>query len=385
MPMTHPIPQPADLGGRRVAIVHDWLTGMRGGEKALEAIRTLVPDAELLTLLHVRGTVSPALEAAHPRCSFVQFLPRVARHYRRYIPLFPMAVEQFDLDDYDLVISSSHCAVKSVVPTGRARHLCYCYTPMRYAWDQFGAYFGPDRVGRVRSRLYGLVFRHLARWDSATASRVSRYVAISQHVADRIRRYYNREALVVYPPVDTRFFSPNGAAPGPYFLIVSALVPYKRIELAIEACRLADVPLHVIGDGPERSRLASAAGREVVFLGNCADEEVRAQMQGARGLLLPGEEDFGIAPVEALACGRPVVGLARGGATETVEHGTTGVLVEEPSAEAFADGIRQVAGNTFDPEYLHHRAGRFSYDRFHDDMRACIEETATALEPASTW
>ena len=383
--MTDSTIAPANIGGRRVAIVHDWLTGMRGGEKALEAIRALVPEADLLTLLHVRGTVSAALEAAHPRRSFVQFLPSVARHYRRYIPLFPMAVEQFDLDDYDLVISTSHCAVKSVVPTGRARHLCYCFTPMRYAWDQFGAYFGPDRVGRLRSSLYGLIFRRLARWDSSTAGRVSRYVAISQHVAARIRRYYNREAAVVYPPVDTTFFSPNGTAPGSYFLMVSALVPYKRIDLAIEACGLAGVPLHIIGDGPERERLESLGGDEVRFLGSCADEEVRNQMRGAQGLLLPGEEDFGIAPVEALACGRPVVGLARGGATETVEHAATGILVEELSAHAFAEGISEVMRRSFDSAYLHQQSLRFSYDQFHHDMRACIEETVSATEPATTW
>ncbi len=383
--MTHSTPEPADVGGRRVAIVHDWLTGMRGGEKALEAIRALVPGADLLTLLHVPGTVSAALEAAHPRRSFVQFLPSAARHYRRYIPLFPMAVEQFDLDDYDFVISTSHCAVKSVVPTGRARHLCYCFTPMRYAWDQFGAYFGRDRVGRVRSRLYGLIFRRLAYWDSSTAGRVNRYVAISQHVAARIRRYYNREAVVVYPPVDTTFFSPNGASPGEYFLIVSALVPYKRIDLAIEACRLAGVPLHIIGDGPERRRLQDLAGPDVRFLGSCTDQEVRDQMRSAQGILLPGEEDFGIAPVEALACGRPVVGLAKGGATETVEHGATGILVEELSTPAFAEGIREVARRSFDPTYLHERSLRFSYDQFHHDMRACIEDTAAATEPATAW
>ena len=383
--MTHRIPEPADIGARRVAIVHDWLTGMRGGEKALEAIRSLVPNATLLTLLHVRGTVSTALEAANPRRSFVQFLPSAAKHYRRYIPLFPMAVEQFDLDDYDLVISTSHCAVKSVVPTGRARHLCYCFTPMRYAWDQFGAYFGPGRVGRARSRLYGLVFRRLARWDADTSGRVNRYVAISQHVAARIRRYYNRMASVVYPPVDTTFFSPNGTSPGPYFLIVSALVPYKRIELAIEACRLTRVPLRIIGDGPERDRLESLAGPEVTFLGSCTDDEVREQMRGAQGVLLPGEEDFGIAPVEALACGRPVVGLVQGGATEIVDHGDTGILVEELSAEAFADGICQVITGSFDPAYLRERSLRFSYDRFHNEMRACIEETATATKLGRTW
>ena len=351
---------PANVDGARVALVHDWLTGMRGGEKALEALTDLLPNAQLFTLLHVPGTVSPKLEETRPRQSFIRLLPWARQHYRRYIPLFPIAVEQFDLDEFDLVVSTSHCAAKSVVTPGRARHLCYCFTPMRYAWDQFDAYFGPQRVGAWRSRLYRLAFNRLARWDAHTAGRVDRYVAISQHVAARIRRYYNREATVVYPPVDTTFYSPNGSAPLPYFLIVSALVPYKRVDLAIEACRIAGVPLHVAGNGPEMARLKALAGQDVEFLGACSDLELRALYREAQALLLPGEEDFGIAPVEALACGRPVVGLAKGGVTEIVSDGDTGVLVEEPSAEAFADGIRRIAATSFDPVHLRAQALRFA-------------------------
>ena len=377
--------QPANIGHRRVALVHDWLTGMRGGEKVLEALYDLVPDAELLTLIHVRGTVSPRLEAAQASTSLIQRMPMAARHYRRYIPLFPWVIEQFDLDRFDLVISTSHCAAKSVVPTGRARHLCYCHTPMRYAWDQFAAYFGPDRVGPLRSRLYELVFRRLARWDASTAGRVSRYVANSQHVAARIRRYYNRAATVVYPPVDTAYFSPNGSAPGSYFLIVSALVPYKRIDIAIEACSRVDAPLKVVGVGPERERLEAGAGPRVEFLGACTDDEIRELYRGARGILLPGEEDFGIAPVEALACGRPVIGLARGGATETVEDGSTGVLVGELTAEAFADGIDRAGALSFDSRYIREQALRFSRTRFHDTMRLCIEETVQAQTLDPSW
>ena len=366
---------PANVDGARVALVHDWLTGMRGGEKALEALIDLLPDAQLFTLLHVPGTVSPKIEETRPRQSFIRFLPWARQHYRRYIPLFPIAVEQFDLDEFDLVVSTSHCAVKSVVTPGRARHLCYCFTPMRYAWDQFDAYFGPQRVGAWRSRLYRLAFSRLARWDARTAGRVDRYVAISQHVAARIRRYYNREATIVNPPVDTTFYSPNGSAPLPYFLIVSALVPYKRIDLAIEACRIAAVPLRVAGDGPEMARLQALAGQDVEFMGACSDLELRELYREAQALLLPGEEDFGIAPVEALACGRPVVGLAKGGVTETVSDGDTGVLVKEPSAEAFADGIRRAAATSFDPAHLRAQALQFAHPRFHDEMRDCIEET----------
>ncbi len=368
--------EPADLRGVRVALVHDWLTGMRGGEKVLDALLELLPDAAVFTLLHVAGAVSPRIEARRPRASFVQYLPAAKRRYRWYIGLFPTAVEQFDLDAYDLVLSTSHCAAKSVVATGRARHLCYCHTPMRYAWDQFDNYFGPQRVGPFRNRVFRLAFSRLARWDAATAGRVDRFVANSNHVAGRIRRYYNRESTVVYPPVDTTFYCPNGSPPGSYFLIVSALVPYKRIDMAMEACRLAGVPLRIAGDGPERARLQALAGPGVEFVGWRSDEELRELYRGARAFLLPGEEDFGIAPVESLACGRPVVGLARGGVTETVSDGATGVLVDEPTAEAYAAGIARAAALPFDAEHIRTKALRFSRRRFHDEMRRLIEDTA---------
>ena len=371
--------RPADLRGARVALVHDWLTGMRGGEKVLEALLDLLPGAALFTLLHVAGAVSPRLEALRPRVSFVQHLPDARRRYRWYVGLFPAAVEQFDLDEFDLVLSTSHCAAKSVVRPGRARHVCYCHTPMRYAWDQFDNYFGPQRVGPLRNRLFRLAFSRLARWDAATAGRVDRYVANSHHVAARIRRYYNREATVVHPPVDTAFFRPNGSPPGSYFLIVSALVPYKRIETAMEACRLARVPLRIAGDGPERARLQALAGPDVEFMGWRSDEEIRELYQGAGAFLLPGEEDFGIAPVEALACGRPVVALARGGAAETVSDGATGVLVDEPGAEALAAGIARARALRFDAGHIRNQALRFSVDRFHDEMRPLIEGAAVQV------
>lgn len=375
-----PAVRPADLGAARVALVHDWLTGMRGGEKVLEALTRLVPQAEVFTLLHLPGAVSSRLEAMRPHRSFIQFLPGARRHYARYVGLFPMAIEQFDLDRFDLVVSTSHCVVKSVVAPGRAHHLCYCFTPMRYAWDQFDAYFGRRRVGWLRNRLYRLAFDRLARWDAATAGRVDRYVAISRHVAARIRRYYDRPAEVLYPPVDTTFYHPNGTPPGAYFLIVSALVPYKQVDVAMEACRLAGVPLRIVGDGPERDRLRALAGPHVEFVGPCSDVDVRELYRGARAMLLTGEEDFGIAPVEALACGRPVVGLASGGVAETVSDGETGVLVADASPEAFAAGIARAASLRFDPGHIREQALRFSLERFHDEMRDQIEG---ALAPSA--
>jgi glycosyltransferase involved in cell wall biosynthesis len=373
----------------KIAFVHDWLTGMRGGEKVLDALCERFPDAEVFTLVHIRGTVSAAIERARPHTSFIQRLPMVRRFYRAYLPLFPTAVEQFDLDRFDLVVSTSHCCVKSVVRPGRAAHLCYCLTPMRYAWDQFDAYFGPDRIGRSGSAVMRHIMAALARWDRDTAGRVDRYVAISHYVAGRIRRYYNREATVVYPPVDTDFFTPPPSPAGPtpgsrYALVVSALVPYKRVALAIDACRLAGVPLKIVGDGPERARLeraAASAGSDVMFLGRRSDEDVRELYRGAAVTLLPGEEDFGIVPVEAQACGCPVVALGRGGALETVIANETGLLVDDASAAAFAEAIARVielrVAGRLDPNAIRRHAERFSRERFSREMAELIETDST--------
>jgi len=358
----------------RLAIVHDWLTGMRGGEKALEVLCEQYPDAELFTLVHVRGSVSPAIERLRPRTSFVQRLPFVKRLYRNYLPLFPTAVEQFSFDRFDRIVSLSHCCAKSIVHPGGVPHLCYCLTPMRYAWDQFDAYFGRGRIGRAGSAVMRPLMARLARWDRATASRVDRYVAISHYVAGRIRRYYNREAIVVYPPVDTDYFQPDGSRPERFALVVSALVPYKRLDVAIAACRHARVPLTIVGDGPDRAALERQAGSDVRFLGRLPNEQVRDLYRRAAVTLLPGEEDFGIVPLEAQACGRPVVALARGGALETVKPGETGVLVDDSSPEVFGAAIAEAIDRAFDPAAIRAHAEQFSRARFGREMAALIQE-----------
>lgn len=362
----------------RVALVHDWLTGMRGGEAVLEVLCERYSEAEIFTLVHVPGRVSRLIEGHRIHRSFVQRLPGARRWYRQYLPLFPMAIEQFDLDEFDLVVSISHCAAKAVIKPGRARHLCYCLTPMRYAWDQFDAYFGPARVGPLASRLLRFILGRLARWDQETARRVDRFIAVSAHVARRIRRYYNRPASVIYPPVDTDFYHPNGSPPESYFLTVAALVPYKRVDVVIEACRLLRAPLKIVGDGPERGRLRRLAGPDVEFLGVRSATELRELYRGAAAFVLAGEEDFGIAPVEAQACGRPVVALARGGTAETVIDGLTGVLVDEPTPAAFADGLARAQRLRFDPATLRQHAQKFSRERFVAELGACLEETVTS-------
>jgi glycosyltransferase involved in cell wall biosynthesis len=357
----------------RVALVHDWLTGLRGGEKVLEAIAEIYPQADIFTLVHVRGSVSPLIESRRIHPSFIQRLPAAGRLYRHYLPLFPMAVEQFDLRRYDLVISISHCAAKAVICAPGARHLCYCLTPMRYAWDQFDEYFGAARTGRVREALYRRVMSWLARWDAATANRVDTFVAISRYVAGRIERYYARRADVVYPPVDTGFFCPDGSEPGASALVVSALVPYKRVELAIEACARAGVPLRVVGDGPELPRLRKLAGPEVVFSGWISSDEIRSAYREAGVVLLPGVEDFGIVPLEAQACGRPVVAVAEGGALETVVDGVTGTLVPGRSPEAWADAIRGALNARLPAPPIRLHAMRFGRERFAQEIRAEVD------------
>jgi glycosyltransferase involved in cell wall biosynthesis len=356
----------------RIAFVHDWLTGMRGGEKALEVLCERYPDAELFTLVHVPGAVSPAIERLRPHTSFIQHLPLVKRYYRQYLPLFPIAIEQFAFDRFDVVVSLSHCCAKAIVHPGRVHHVCYCLTPMRYAWDQFDAYFGPARVGALGSAMMRPLMAAMARWDRATADRVDRYVAISHYVAGRIRRYYNREATVVYPPVDTDFFQPDRTDPERFALVVSALVPYKRIDVAIEACRLAGLPLTIVGDGPERPRLERSANGAARFLGRLPDSDVRTLYRRAAMTLLPNEEDFGIVPLEAAACGRPTVALSRGGALETVVQGATGTLVDDASPRAFAEGIARTLDTAFDRDAIRAHAERFSRHRFGDEMAALI-------------
>jgi glycosyltransferase involved in cell wall biosynthesis len=370
----------------RVALVHDWLTGMRGGEKVLEAICELFPDAPLFTLVHVKGSVSPRIESRPIVTSFAQSLPRAWRFYRHFLPLYPGLVETFDLDDYDLVISSSHCAVKSVVSPG-AVHVCYCHSPMRYAWDQFPEYFGPRQVGRMASAALRPVMASLARWDAATAHRPDRFLANSQYVAGRIGRYYNRRSTVVYPPVDTDFYRPQTESPrvatSPGFLVVSALVPYKRLDIAIEACRKVRVPLRIAGSGPELTRLQWLGGGEVEFLGWKSNEEIRQLYREATAVLLPGREDFGMVPVEAQACGSPVVALDEGGARETVIDGRTGVLARGRSVDAFADALRSVLDLEVDPDLLRSNALRFSRERFLKDFKAAVDEALTTSRESS--
>ena len=362
----------------KVAIIHDWLTGMRGGERVLEALCEIFPQAHLYTLLHHPGTVSSTIEKLPIHTSFIQNIPFSKKGYRRYLPLFPMAVERFDLKGYDLILSCSHCVAKGIIPPPDALHISYLLTPMRYAWDMYGEYFGA-----TRSRTIPLFMHYLRMWDVTSSQRVDYFLAISKHVQGRIRKFYRREAEVIHPPVDIDRFK-LGDGKGNFFLIVSSLVPYKRIKLAIEAFSQLGYPLKVIGSGPEEKSLRQAGKPNVEFLGWQPDEVVADAYSRCRALIFPGEEDFGIVPLEAMASGRPVIAYGRGGALETVIPHTqqaqgegkapTGLFFDERNADSLIDAVERFIKieRDFDPAAIRNHSLRWDREIFKGKIKEYI-------------
>jgi glycosyltransferase involved in cell wall biosynthesis len=342
------------------ALVHDWLTGMRGGEKCLEVLCELLPDAPVHALVAFPERVSEAIRLHEIRTSFLQKFPGVEQRYRHYLPFFPRAIESFDMQEFDLVVSSSHAVAKGVRPAPHALHISYVHTPMRYVWDMFDQYFSRATVGGVQLAVIRLVAARLRKWDVRTVPRVHHFIANSAYVAERIRRIYGRDAAVIHPPVDTGRFRVSTQHDGRY-LVLSALVPYKRVDLAIAAANRLSLPLLVIGDGPERARLEAAAGPSVSFAGWVDDTEIERAYASCRALLFPGEEDFGIVPVEAMASGKPVIAFGRGGATETVIEGLSGTLFPDQTVECLAEAIERFERMSFDPTSI--RAHAEGFDR----------------------
>jgi len=352
----------------RVAVIHDWLTGMRGGEQVLEAILDLVPDAELFTLFHFPGSVSKAIESHTIHTSRLQSLAMRVRDYRTLLPLFPRAVRTWDLSGFDLVISSSHAVAKGVDARGKP-HLCYCHTPMRYIWDRFDDYF-PRGAKRILAKP---VAARLRRWDVAASTSVTRFVANSNFVRDRIRAYYDRDATVVHPFVDDAFLQPPlNRHRDDFHVVVSALVPYKHIELAIDAA--ADRRLVVIGGGPLLESLRARGGPNVQFLGHVSRDVIIDHLGRAQSLILPGVEDFGITPLEAMALGTPVVAFGTGGVRDSVVPGTTGIFFESAAVHSLRAALDEVEGRAWDRTAIRAHAAQFSRERFHREILAEIQQ-----------
>ena len=361
------------LEGLKVALVHDWLTGMRGGEKCLEVLCELFPDADLYTLIHQKGELSDTIEAMPIHTSFVQHLPFGLKKYRHYLPLFPTAIEQFDFSAYDLIVSSSHCVAKGVKHYDSVYHISYVHTPMRYVWDQFGVYFRqprtswPVRIGTELMRPY------LQRWDRNTAKRVDTFLCNSDNIRKKILEYYGRESQVIYPPVDLSRFKPGDTKAG-YYLMVGAFAPNKRVDLAVEAFNQLKLPLKISGSGQDEEYCRSIAGDNIEFLGALSNEKLLELYQQARALVFPGEDDFGITPLEAQACNTPVIAFASGGALETVTE-QTGVFFSEQNVEALIEAVEKMerSWKSFAPEAFQLQMSRFGRRHYKEQMAHAIE------------
>ncbi|MFC2163452.1 glycosyltransferase [Acidobacteriota bacterium] len=360
----------------KVALVHDWLTGQRGGEKVLEVFAEIFPDAPVYTLFHFPGSQIEALENKDIQTSFVQRLPFLRRRYRRYLPLFPLAIELFDFQEYDLVISSSHCAAKGAIPRPDALHICYIHSPMRYAWNQYFSYFSSDRLGFLSRLIIPGKIHKLRIWDESSSHRVDHFVANSKTVAQRVQKYYRRDADIIHPPVDTDFYVP-GERGSDYFLIVSALVPYKKIDVAINAFNQKGLPLKIVGVGPDYRKLKKMAKANIEFLGSIPGEDLRKIYQEARALIMPGEEDFGINSLEAQSCGVPVIALGRGGATETVIPGETGFLFDELSVSELLAVLDKFKDFSFNKTTIRTNALSYSRDSFKKNATSYFDEKWT--------
>jgi glycosyltransferase involved in cell wall biosynthesis len=383
----------------RVALVHYWFVSRRGGERVIEALCELFPQADLFALVADPKTLSPELHQHKLTTSFLQKLPGSRKWHRHMLPLYPLAVEQFDLRGYDLVISSESGPAKGVLTAPETCHICYCLTPMRYVWNFYQEYKHGSGLGPVRKLIFGLTAHYVRLWDQASAARVDHFAAISHSVAARIRKYYRREAQVIYPPVDVTGAQVSANFED-YYLIVGQLVNYKRVDLAVEACNQLGRRLRIVGVGEEYQRLRRKAGSTVSFLGALSDEEVQKQYASCRALLFPGEEDFGIVPVEAQACGRPVIAFGKGGATETVvpldqdgvPERSTGMLFGEQRVDSLVDAILkfEVEEHRFSPPFIRAHAEQFDKRHFLKRMGDFVaekleeyRETASTIASAS--
>jgi glycosyltransferase involved in cell wall biosynthesis len=370
----------------RVALVHDWLTGMRGGEYVLEALCRLYPSADIFTLVHAPDKISPEIGRHRVFTSFLQSIPGARRRYRYFLPVMPWAVESFDLRAYDLVISSSHCVAKAARVRAGALHLCYCHTPMRYIWDHYLTYFSSRHASLPVRLAMGLVREPLRRWDVATQDRVHRFVANSAHVAERIRRLYGRESEVIHPPVDVEGFPLSSRDEG-HYLMITALVPYKRADVAVEAFNRMKLPLRIVGSGPEYDRLKSRAGSTVTLTGWLSRDALKEEYARCRALIFPGEEDFGIVPVEAMASGKPVIALGRGGALETVVglddpagRPPTGVFFPRETPSDLIDAVRlfESRRRDFNPAAIRAWSQSFRREVFEERFRTFVSSALTA-------
>jgi len=374
-----------------IAFVHDWLVDYGGAERCLEAMRPSFPDAPVHTLFHdPRQFEGTGIAGADIRTTFLD-RPFFRKRYRNFLPLFPFAVEQLDVGDAEIVLSFSHSVGKGVLTRADTLHVCYCHTPVRYAWDLYHRYLKLSGLERgIRSWVARLILHYIRLWDAGTAHRVDAYIANSRYVAARIRKTYGREAAVIHPPVDVGRFA-QADSKEDHYLMVGRMVPYKRMDLAVRACTTLKLPLRIVGGGPQFEELRALAGPTVTFAGRLSDAEVAREMAGAKAFLFPGEEDFGITPVEAQAAGTPVVAFGKGGSLETVVppegedySRATGLFFAEPSEESLVECLRRFEkeGHRFEPAAVVSHARGFATERYVKEMNAFLKREWEAFREA---
>lgn len=366
-------PKNGRLDQARIAIVHDWVTSFGGAERCLIQLHKLFPTAPVFTLVHDSKNTPDDLASAHIIPSVLQSIPGAVRDYQRLLPLMPFAIEQHDLRGFDLVVSSSHAVAKGVLTSAGQQHLSYCYTPMRYVWDLYQTYLEHTRLSPWQARVFRWSAHYLRQWDYSSAQRVDKFLAISETVRRRIKRCYGREAPVVFPPVDTAFFTPDPAGLSDYYLAVARAVPYKRLDLAVEVFNHRSERLFIVGEGPLLPRLKRSARQNIEFIGSVTDSELRTLYQNCKALVFPAEEDFGLVPVEAMACGRPVVAYGIGGAAETVVDGVTGVLFPEQTHQWLDAALDRAGGLSLDPQACRSRALLFDQSVFRAKIAAAAD------------
>jgi glycosyltransferase involved in cell wall biosynthesis len=354
----------------RVAIVHDWLNQVGGAELVLEVLKEIYPQAPIYTSIYWPEEMPPGYREWEIHTSWLNRLPFIKKHHQPFLPLYPLAFEGFDLSRYDLVISNKSAFCHGAKTGRETIHICYCLTPTRFLWD-YHDYLLHEGINPVLSAVLPPVLYSLRRWDRAAADRVDDFVAISDTVRQRIRKFYEREAVVIHPPVDTDRFRQRESHDD-YFLIVSRLVPYKRIDLAVQAFNMLGFPLKIVGDGRDRPRLEALARPNVQLLGRLPDQDVADHLSGCRAFIFPGAEDFGIAPVEAQAAGRPVIAYADGGALETVVEGVTGLFFREATAESLAEAVSRFDVNSFDGAAIRRHAQRFGKEAFKSKLQQFV-------------
>ena len=357
----------------KVALVFERLNVMAGAEKHLLALSEVYPDAPIYTALYTPETMPDVFRTKDIRVSFAQKVPGAAKNHQRFLPVFMLAFEQFDLSEYDVVISINHACAKSVITRPKTMHVCICCSPMRYAWDLYHDYLRESGKGKVFNAVAALLMSSARTWDLRTSFGVDHFVAISRHVAARIRKYYRRESTVIHPPVETHRFRISEEL-DEYFLMVGRFAPYKKVGLAIEAFNELRLPLLIIGEGEQEKYLRSIAGPIITFRRGQTDEQVAEAYSRCQAFIFPGEEDFGITPVEAQAAGRPVIAFRRGGALDTVKEGLSGIFFDEQTPQALIEAVRRYRPEDFDPQAIRQHALSFDTRVFQDSIRRFVEE-----------